>query len=180
MSNSDLTPLANRQQLSHAANEINVSSCDPNSIPPSTPSSFFAPSAHPPPPPSVSSLLTSVSRTKCKSDSVVGSEEQSRKRSQPTLSAVLAQQASGATMHKVAEAVKDLSHSMAPPIDDIAKAVSLLGQHDKLSPLDILDISDYLASVANKNQVIVFCSLDFIIRKEWVQWRLVEIRSQHA
>ena len=83
-------------------------------------------------------------------------------------------------MHEVAEAVKDLSCSIAPPTDDISKAVSLLGQHDELSPLDILDISDYLASAANKNQVIVFCSLDFIIQKEWVQQRLVEIRSQRA
>ena len=83
-------------------------------------------------------------------------------------------------MHKVMDAVKDLSRSVAPPIDDIAKAVSLLGQHDKLSPLYMLDISDYLASVTNKNQVIVFCSLNFIIRKEWVQRRLVEIRSQRA
>ena len=41
-------------------------------------------------------------------------------------------------MHEVAETVKDLSHSMAPPID------GLLGQHDELSPLDILDILDYL------------------------------------
>lgn len=49
--NSDSTPLANLQQLSHAANEINVSSHDPNSIPPLTPSSFFAPSTHPHPPP---------------------------------------------------------------------------------------------------------------------------------
>lgn len=84
-------------------------------------------------------------------------------------------QASGATMHEVVEVVKDLSCSMAPSIDDIARVVSLLGQHDKLSPLDILDILDYLASVSNKNQVIVFCALDFMIQTEWVQQRLVEI-----
>jgi hypothetical protein len=78
-------------------------------------------------------------------------------------------QESGTAMQKVAAAVRDLSCSMAPSVDNISKAISLLKEHDELSPFDVLDISDYLADPMNKNQAIAFCSLCSTIQKEWLQ-----------
>ena len=185
----DPNPLGNLQQLSLATNEITISSYDLNSIPSSIPSTFFAPQApvhspsshvsSVPPSSNVSSVLTSVSHTKHKSatDSAIGSEGHSCKCSWPTLPLVVAQQESGVAMQEVAAAVRNLSCSMAPPLNNISKAVSLLKEHDELSSFNVLDISDYLANPVNKNQAIAFCSLDSAIRKEWLQWRLREIQA---
>ena len=162
------------------------SSTDPNTIPPSTPSSFIGkpPTAVGTPAPSPS-VFTSVSRTKRKlpasaSDSVIESDVNvSRKRSRPASTAAMAQQAGGEAMQEIAAVVKDLTRNMAPPppIDDLSAAMDVLNGHVELTPMQRLDIGDFLAvdKPENKNQAIVFQKLNEASRKAWLNRRLSEI-----
>ncbi|KAF8547875.1 hypothetical protein OG21DRAFT_1489854 [Imleria badia] len=163
------------------------SSTNPNTIPPSTPSSFIGkpPTAVGTPAPSPS-VFTSVSRTKRKlpasaSDSIIESDVNvSRKRSCPESTAAMAQQAGGEAMQEIAAVVKNITRNMAPPpppIDDLSTAMDVLNGHVELTPMQRLDISDFLAvdKPENKNQVIVFQKLDEASRKAWLNHRLSEI-----
>jgi len=77
-------------------------------------------------------------------------------------------------MQEIAAVVKDFSHSMAPP-DILGTAIDLLQQHRELTPIQRLDISEYLALEKNKNQATLFNKFGEEERKEWLSRRLSEI-----
>ena len=95
----------------------------------------------------------------------------------------MAQQAGGEAMQEIAAVVKDLTRNMAPPppIDDLSAAMDVLNGHVELTPMQRLDIGDFLAvdKPENKNQAIVFRKLNEASRKAWLNRRLSEIEIGH-
>jgi len=79
-------------------------------------------------------------------------------------------------MQEIATVVKDFSHSMAPP-DILGAAIDLLQQHRELTPIQRLDIGEYLALEKNKNQATLFNKFSEEGRKEWLSHRLSEIAA---
>ena len=184
----------NLEQLTVAADEITRASrqqpvvtpripgtwsgtSDPNSMPTSAPSSYLSPSVASE---STSSAVTSVSRAKRKvSPSVTDSVASIRKWSRPLSATAQAQQVGGAAMQELAAVVKDISHSIAPP-DALGAAINILQQHHELTPIQRLDISEYLVLEQNKNQAILFHKFGEEEWKVWLAHRLFEITaSQH-
>ena len=98
----------------------------------------------------------------------------------------MAQQAGGEAMQEIAAVVKDLTSNMTtppPPIDDLSAAMDVLNGHVELTPMQRLDIGNFLAvdKPENKNQVIVFWKLNEASRKAWLNRRLSEIEiGRHA
>ena len=181
----------NLEQLTAAANEITRASQqqqqtpsgthDPNIMPSSAPSSFFSPSAVSTPTTTSTSALTSISRAKRKvPPSAPESAAGVPKRSRPLSVVAQAQQAGGVAMQEIAIVVKDISHSIAPPpppLDPICAAIDILKQCHELTPIQRLDIGDYLALEKNRNQAILFYKLDEEDRKAWLVRRLSEIAA---
>lgn len=158
-----------------------LSSTNLNTLPPSTPSSFLgwpASSAGAPAP----SILTSVSHSKRKSPaSGINSEANAsatRKRSCPASAMAMAQEVDGVAMQEIAAVVKDLTRSMAPPpppINNLSTSIDILNQHVEFTPMQRLDISDFLVLDKNKNHATIFQKLDEASRKAWLNHRLSEI-----
>ncbi|KAG8221220.1 hypothetical protein J3R82DRAFT_1380 [Butyriboletus roseoflavus] len=188
----DSTPL-NLHQLSTVADEISMANSqfpaasqmppppssipgDPNLVPPSAPSSFVSISAMS----STSSLLTSVSRPKRKLDSIsaVESETSSHKQSRPLSVTALAQQASGAAIADMAATMKDISKSITTHANDLEMAMEILNEHDELTTIQKLDISDYLVDPNHLNHAVVFHKLRVSERKYWLACRLAELGHQ--
>ena len=82
-------------------------------------------------------------------------------------------------MQEIATVVKDISHSIAPlpPLDPICTAIDILKQCHELTPIQRLDIGDYLALEKNRNQAIIFYKLDKEDRKAWLACRLSKIAA---
>ncbi|KAI9570955.1 hypothetical protein HD554DRAFT_2169763 [Boletus coccyginus] len=183
----------NLQQLFSATDEIGndtsanqprnqasaPSSTNPNTLPPSIPFSFIGQPIGTTPAPSA---LTSVSHTKRKSPASESSANGSRKRSRPASVTAMAQQAGGVAMWEITAAVKDFTCTMAPPpppIDDLSAAIDILNQHVELTPMQRLDVSDFLMLDKNKNHAIIFRKLDEESREAWLNCRLSEIEIAH-
>ena len=153
------TPPLNVEQLTAAANEITRASHQPpattpqipgtlsgtsdlNALPTSAPSSYLSPSIVSE---STSSAVISISHTKKKvSSSVTDSVASLPKRSRPLSATAQAQQVGGAVMQEIAAVVKNFSCSMAPP-DILGTAINLFQQHCELTPIQRLNIGEYLA-----------------------------------
>ena len=149
---------------------------NPNTIPPSIPSSYGTASSVA----SNETNVTSISRRKRKADHTPSEvSESAHKHSCAPTAAAQAQMDGSAAMQDIATAFKDFSHMMADankpsskvPKTDLSQVVNILNQHTELSVLDRIAISDYLAS--NVNQAIVFCSMsDIEVQKVWLQVKL--------
>ena len=143
-------------------------------MPMSAPSSYLSPSVTSE---STSSAVTSVSCAKRKvSPSVANSVASLCKWSRPLSATAQAQQVGGAAMQGLAAVVKDISHSMAPP-DALGAAINILQQHHELTPIQQLNISEYLMLEQNKNQAILFHKFGEEERKVWLACRLFEITA---
>ena len=101
-----------------------------------------------------------------------------RKRSCPVSVTAMVQEVGGVVMQEIATVVKDLTCSMAPPplpIDDLSASIDILNQYVEFTPIQRLDISDFLALDKNKNHATIFQKLDEALRKAWLSCRLSEI-----
>ncbi|KAI9568611.1 hypothetical protein HD554DRAFT_2172383 [Boletus coccyginus] len=168
--------IGNDTSINQLRNQASApSSTDLNTLPPSIPSSFIGQPIGITPTPSA---LTSVSRIKRKSPASESSANGSCKRSRPASMTAMAQQAGGVAMQEIAAAVKDFTCTMAPPlppIDDLSAAIDILNQHIKLTPMQRLNISDFLMLDKNKNHMTIFRKLDKELREVWLNHRLSEI-----
>jgi len=79
-------------------------------------------------------------------------------------------------MQELVAVVKDISCSIAPP-DALGAAIDILQKHHELTPIQRLDISEYLALEQNKNQAILFHKFGKEERKVWLARRLCKIMA---
>lgn len=94
----------------------------------------------------------------------------------------MAQKVGDVAMQEIAAVVKDLTCSMAPqplPIDDLSTSIGILNQHVEFTPMQRLNISDFLMLNKNKNHTTIFQKLDEALRKAWLSRRLSEIKITH-
>ena len=151
---------------------------NPNTIPPSIPSSYGAASSVT----SNGTNITSISHGKRKADHMPSevSESACKHFCAPTIATQVEMDGS-AVMQDIATAFKDFlctvadanKPSLKVPKTDLSQVVNILNQHTKLSVLNRLAISDYLTS--NVNQAIVFCSMSDM--EVWKVWLQVELQS---
>ena len=107
-------------------------------------------------------------------------ETSSHKWSRPVSTTALAQQASGVVMVDMVAMMKDISESFKVHPNDLEVAMDILNEHMKLTTMQRLDISDYLADLTDLNHAIIFCKLHQSERKHWLARRLAEIRHKPA
>ena len=67
-------------------------------------------------------------------------------------------------MQEIAAVVKDFSHSMAPP-DILGTAIDLLQQHCELTPIQRLNIGEYLA-LKKKTRIKPHFSISLVKKRE--------------
>ena len=202
-----ITPTLNL--TTEAVTAITATRGDPNSIVPSTPSSYLSES-HPilsaPVSTAGSSVITSISRQKCKSAAVSGSESvadsqhSSRKCAHPLSTAVQAQVNASKSMQKLSAAFQfffqDLhnnnSKTSAPAQVPIPTPVPPAGSNTNITacaalalaklPLfadEMNNLAEYMQDEKNKGSVIFFLAFPHAARLLWVQKRLKEIHNAH-
>ena len=152
------------------------STADPDSIAPSTPSSYLAPSSQ-----SNATGSSNISQGKRKAESIA-STTSSSKHARPQSLTVQAQLDGSAAMQNIATAFKDISRSFDygtthPPETDLSRAVALLCEHKELSLEDVVTLSEYFSQPHNLNQATIFRSMPTGAREIWLQRRLNKFRA---
>lgn len=180
----------------HNVASTSAAAIDPNSISPSVPSSYLS---HSPPSRSTVSMsfgMTSVSRTKRKVSSVIGSNaesEGSQKRSRPVSATAQAKIDIGIAIQRMSQLLEDVIASTYQPIslasvglppnpgpsnnDYIEQAAETLMSFN-LSPSENHDLADYMSDPNNKSRVKFFLKFDNPSRKVWIKNVLTEIQAR--
>ncbi|KIO05850.1 hypothetical protein M404DRAFT_25127 [Pisolithus tinctorius Marx 270] len=168
--------------MTHALNahrREDTQSVDPNSIPPSAPSSFLS---HASARSSSSSAITSISRGKRKAESVAMSEGGS-KHSWPLSAKARTEEDRSSFIATITSRLDNFMHAITAPLPPppttnplVDAAMDYINSMPQLSTDDRIDIGDYFLS-ATPDEVNIFLKHQELAKQIWVQRRLMKYRD---
>ena len=185
------TPVATTSQAASACTIQASTTPDDLSAPPSTPSSFLAPSDHGS---NSLSVLTSISQGKHKASTILGSESAVNSVTSNTSRKHIRGPSTASVQLEGVEVMKQISQT----VDGILKAftssgitittnnvfqqaIVMLKTHEgNISVDDYLELAEYLTTLVNRQQVIIFGGLGDVAHKCWLEKHLAEMAQKSA